>query len=114
MRQAKPKTRREFSEQVRAAIKERDGDCIFCRMNYRVDDECGFFLQIMHYVGRAQGGLGVERNGALGCAKHHSMLDNSKYHKEMKGMFADYLAGLYKGWDPKGLVDNKWKGFAIS
>ena len=111
---AKAKTRREFSEETRQLIKERDGGCIFCKMGYMVDDECGYYLQVMHYVGRAQGGLGVERNGAWGCAKHHAMLDNSGKHKQMKKMFAEYLKGLYPDWDPKELKDNKWKGFAIS
>ena len=62
----------------------------------------------MHYIGRAHGGLGVEENGAVGCAKHHSMLDNSGYHKEMRSMMADYLSGLYPDWDPAKLKDDKW------
>lgn len=104
----KQKYRHEFPQNVRERIRDRDGRCIFCRMGYRADDECGYFPQIMHYIGRAQGGLGVEENGALGCAKHHAMLDNSKHHKEMRSMMADYLKGIYPDWDPAGLKDDKW------
>ena len=72
----------EFTPKVRRAIKDRDrGRCIFCSLL----GNSGYpATQIMHYVGRAQGGLGVEKNGALGCVYHHQQLDNSDKRDAMK------------------------------
>jgi hypothetical protein len=78
-------------------------------MGYKITNEAGGALQVMHYVGRAQGGKGVEENGALGCVYHHQMLDNGLYHNEMKGLFRSYLKSHYPEWDESALIYNKWK-----
>ena len=99
----------EFPPKVREAIRKRDATCIFCRMGYKITNEAGGALQVMHYVGRAQGGKGVEENGALGCVYHHQMLDNGLYHNEMKAIFRGYLKSHYPKWDESALIYNKWK-----
>ena len=96
----------EFSAAVRRKIKERDkGQCIFCNMFGNSGFEAN---QIMHYVARSQGGLGVEQNGALGCVEHHQALDNSPARADMKKLFKDYLTGFYPDWDEKKLAYSKW------
>ena len=96
----------EFTPKVRRAIKERDrGRCIFCSLL----GNSGYpATQIMHYVGRAQGGLGVEKNGALGCVYHHQQLDNSDKRDAMKNIFRGYLLGMYEEWDENDLIYSKW------
>lgn len=98
-----------FDKRTRDRIKARDRGCIFCIMGYRVTDECGEPSQIMHFVPRSQGGLGIEENGAWGCVYHHMLLDNSTYREEMMEMFEDYLKEWYRGWEKEKLVYRKWQ-----
>lgn len=96
-----------FSQKVRDKIKERDkNQCLFCR----IYGNSGFpATQIMHFVGRAQNGLGVEQNGALGCVKHHQELDNSSHRNAMLEDFESYLMECYGDeWDKEKLVYSKW------
>lgn len=100
----------EFSAAERRKIHERDHEtCIFCRLGYKPSKEAGGYPQVMHYVARSHGGLGIEQNGALGCAYHHQMLDNGLYHTEMQGIFRGYLKAHYPDWDESALIYNKWK-----
>lgn len=101
----------EFSAEVRHRIWERDHGCIFCRLGYKPSSEAGGYPQVMHYVARSHGGLGVEQNGALGCAYHHQMLDNGLYHDEMQKLFREYLEEHYPGWNESELTYDKWKIF---
>lgn len=104
----------EFSPRQRAAIKERDGGCIFCKIGYRMEGALSFDLEIMsimHYVPRSGLGLGIEENGAVGCQYHHNMLDNGSggHRKEMLGIFENYLRGIYPDWDVSRLRYDKWR-----
>ena len=104
----KRKYQTEFSQKARQAIRNRDKGCIFCQMGYKTSDESFGDLQIMHYIGRGRGGLGIPENGALGCAYHHQMMDNGLYGPEMREMFKEYLMEQYKGWNEGDLVYDKW------
>lgn len=105
----KRKTQTEFNKKAREEIRRRDGGCIFCKMGYRLSDSIFGDLQIMHYINRSQGGLGIPENGALGCAYHHQMMDNGLYGSEMKEMLRDYLKENYKNWNEEDLIYDKWK-----
>lgn len=100
---------------VRREIYKRDGGCIFCQMNYRMPPEDEFIttmgqLQIMHFVPRSQGGLGIPQNLACGCAWHHMLLDNGKDTRaDMLGRFEAYLKRCYKDWSREKLIYNKWR-----
>lgn len=100
----------DFSTKERTLIKARDEGCIFCRWRYRMEKADAFntsVMEIMHYIPRSQGGLGIARNGAIGCKYHHMMLDNSEHRAEMKEMFKAYLKGMYRDWDEADLVYHK-------
>lgn len=103
----------EFSQTEREKIKERDRGCIFCRQQYRVA-ECKdryqlYGYQIMHYIPRSHGGLGIARNGAVGCLYHHNMLDNGNKgnREEMLAMFRQYLQRHYRDWNESDLTYRK-------
>jgi hypothetical protein len=115
MKKSKQARRREFSQKDRETIINRDRhECIFCRMKYHMEDVDGYGQQlpsIMHYIGRAQGGLGIPENGALGCQCHHEMYDNGNKgrHGEMRGLFREYLMQYYPDWNEEKLVYSKWR-----
>lgn len=101
----------EFSKEARQEIMNRDRGCIFCQMGYEIPEEftASRGLQIMHFVPRSQGGLGIPQNGAVGCIYHHMLLDNGKDHREvMTDLFRDYLKSHYKNWDDLTLTYDKW------
>lgn len=114
MRKSKQAAAREFGSRARKEIIKRDhGECIFCRMRYKPGEAGNFAVgikEIMHYVPRSQGGLGIPENGAVGCRWHHEMLDNGSQgnREEMLGIFREYLEGIYPGWDKKKLTYDKW------
>lgn len=102
----------EFSQKARLQIVERDKGCIFCSRGYHLPPEeftATQELQIMHFIPRSQGGLGVPENGALGCIYHHMLLDNGRdTREEMTEIFEEYLRSIYPDWNKKKLIYNKW------
>lgn len=114
MRRSRQAKAREFNARARREIKERDhGECIFCRMGYRMEGADRFAKEIksiMHYIPRSRNGLGIPENGAIGCQYHHEMMDNGNrgFREEMLGIFREYLRSHYQGWDEKELVYSKW------
>lgn len=104
----------EFSSKARKTIIERDkGECFFCLLRYHMDGATEFDKKIkdlMHYIPRSSGGLGIPENAAVGCRFHHTMYDNGHQgnHYEMREIFKGYLKSRHPGWDEKKLVFNKW------
>lgn len=105
----------EFGQNVRMDIIRRDrGECIFCRMGYDSQKADPFELKvkdIMHFIPRSKGGLGVEQNGAVGCRYHHGLLDNGNRgsRQEMLEIFEGYLKSRYEDWNRKELVYDKYR-----
>ena len=100
----------DFSAKERTLIKDRDYRCIFCRKGYRMGGANDFntsIMEIMHYIPRSQGGLGIARNGALGCKYHHMMMDESEHRAEMRGIMKTYLKGMYQDWNEEDLFYHK-------
>lgn len=95
----------EFSPEARKEIIERDGGCIFCKIDPK--ERTGF--QIMHYIPRSRGGLGIPQNGAVGCLIHHQMLDNGADGKFMRQYFKTYLEAIYGHLDEDDLIYKKWR-----
>lgn len=102
----------DIKNDVRERVKARDGwCCIFCREF----GESGYEpTQIMHYIGRKRGGLGIEENLALGCVAHHQELDNGKDMDKYRSFFKEYLESIYPGWNERELIYSKWSAFAIN
>ena len=77
----KNKVNYNFPKETCELIAERDGnECLFCKLGYHMDKCRSEMLlgipDIMHYINKSQGGLGIEENGVLGCRYHHGLLDN--------------------------------------
>ena len=104
----------EFSAKERQKIIKRDrGQCIFCEMGYPAAGAGYLDLEIkdiMHFIPRSQSGLGVERNGAVGCRYHHTQLDNGNkgLHADMKERFEAYLKKCYPDWNKAELIYQKY------
>ena len=103
----------EFDIKTRTRIKARDKGCIFCNLRYMLPPEPNIFTgryQIMHFIPRSQGGLGIPENGAVGCVYHHTMMDNDRngLRDDMLLIFETYLRARCKDWDKSKLVYDKW------
>lgn len=104
----------QFSKKVQKNIYRRDnGICIFCRENYHMHCKNPMLYElkdVMHYINKSAGGVGVEENGALGCRYHHSLLDNGNkgLRKEMLEVFRQYLKNCYPNWNEAALFYKKY------
>ena len=102
----------EFERETRIQILQRDKyQCLFCRLGKYGKSECDWITDIMHYINRSAGGLGIEENGVTGCRYHHSLLDNGNkgYRKEMLEDMKKYLQGIYPNWNEDMLYYRKEK-----
>ena len=97
----KRKTACDITQKTRHKVYERDGACIICGSHS--------MLQAAHYIGRAQGGLGIEENLVILCAKCHADYDNGYKRKEYGEFIRAYLTNRYPGWDEEELRYNKWR-----
>lgn len=98
-----------ISPKVRQIVRQRDKGCIFC--NYLGFEPTGMNTEIMHYVGRGRGGMGIPENLAVGCIKHHRQMDQGSPldQQMMRFLFRDYLRRIYPDWDESKLyVRNRW------
>lgn len=85
---------------VKDAVYKRDqGRCIFC---HKRGDPVG------HFIGRSQGGCGIEQNIITVCFICHQKLDNTVSREEMKEKARRYLKSKYKDWNEEELYYKKW------
>lgn len=109
----------QFDARTRHRVFVRDGGrCIFCDAGFEGGD--GFergIKDVMHFIPKSQGGLGIEQNGAIGCRFHHMKLDNGNdttLRARMLEHFEKYLRQQYKEkWDRKELTFSKWENESI-
>lgn len=100
------KTKRSKACDIPQAVKhkvwERDGErCIICGSPTAMPNA--------HYIGRAQGGLGVEQNIVTLCQTCHHAYDNSPKRPVYREYIKKYLIDKYgAGWDEEKLVYNKF------
>ena len=91
-----------ISPKVRQEVEERDGhQCIFCK-SYQCRGEA-------HFIGRAQGGLGIPKNLICVCRNCHRELDNGLNTKRYREIAREYLKSCYPDWNEKDLVYDKWR-----
>ena len=96
----------EIPTSVRRLVNERDSGCIFCLAMYEIPQGYRpemYCMEIMHFVSRSSGGLGIPENLAKGCIYHHRMLDHSPKRQEMKLIFETYLRNHYPDWEESRL-----------
>lgn len=87
--------------EVKAQVEKRDGYCcIFCGAPGRGE---------AHFIGRAQGGLGVPENLLTVCRACHNQMDNGMASKLYRMKAEEYLKSKYPEWDKSKLVYNKWR-----
>lgn len=90
-----------ITPKVREAVERRDnGLCIFCKRPGRGE---------AHFIGRAQGGLGVEENILTVCRECHNQMDNGQATKLYRNKAEEYLRSKYPDWDKSKLVYDKWR-----
>lgn len=89
-----------ISNQVRQRVRERDKWCIFCGKQGS---------DIMHFVPRSSGGLGIEQNLALGCRECHMKLDQSIERRERLIIFEKHLESHYGKIDRRDLIYRKYE-----
>ena len=97
------KSKRSKATDIPKAVKERvyerdGGRCIFCWHPG---------LPNAHYIGRGQGGLGIEQNIVTACARCHGELDNGKDIKTYRAIAKAYLTRVYTDWDESKLIYKK-------
>ena len=99
-----PKSRRTkacaIPPEIKKQVEERDGGrCIFCGKPGRGEG---------HYIGRAQGGLGIPENLITVCRICHGQMDNGQATKLYRMAAKEYLQSKYPDWDETKLVYDKW------
>lgn len=100
----------EFSQSTKQLIRKRDMyQCLFCRLGKYGKSECDWIQDIMHYINKSAGGLGIPENGILGCRYHHSLLDNGNkgYRADMLADMRAYLESIYPNWNEEDLYYKK-------
>lgn len=92
----------DIPQAVKQKVWERDGArCIICGSPTAMPNA--------HYIGRAQGGLGVEQNIVTLCQTCHHTYDNSPKRPVYREYIKKYLIDKYgAGWDEEQLVYNKF------
>lgn len=92
----------DIPERIKRRVRERDGNCCII---------CGrpWWLQTAHYIGRAQGGLGIPQNLVTLCRECHEKYDNGDYREEYGQMIHDYLKGWYPDLDKLELRYDKYR-----
>lgn len=104
----------QFDRKTKEKIYFRDhGCCIFCEMGYETEKATYLDLEVkdvMHFIPKSQLGLGIEKNGAIGCRYHHGILDNGNrgMRQEMLERFEAYLRSIYADWSKEELVYKKY------
>ena len=90
----------EISKAVKLAVYERDGGiCLNCARPG---------LPEAHYIGKAQGGLGIEENIVTLCRECHRLYDNSEQRGRIRIKLRAYLRSKYPDWDEKKLYYKKY------
>lgn len=98
----------EIPPEVKKLVEKRDSIngtccCIFCGSPNAKGEA--------HVIGRAQGGLGIEKNLVSVCRECHGKMDNSIYRSLYIEKAKEYLKHIYPDWKEEDLIFNKWKGF---
>lgn len=87
-------------KRVREAVYARDGGrCVICGNRNAAPNA--------HYISRAQGGLGMERNIVTLCPDCHRKYDQSAYRPVYRRMIQAYLMAFYPDMREEDLIYRK-------
>lgn len=89
-----------ISKRVKDVVWERDGGCCVLCGNPRAQPNA-------HYISRAQGGLGIERNIVTLCLNCHRRYDQTADRAEIRLDLREYLESKYPDWDESQLIYQK-------
>ena len=101
---------RDFDRKTKEEIAKRDSIdgwpcCVFCGAAAPTDRIPVW--SNAHFISRAQGGLGIARNGLTLCPTCHRRYDQSTDRSEMRGYFREYLKDQYEDWNEEDLIYRK-------
>lgn len=98
----------EIPKDVKQRVYERDGEqCVGCGRWVPERNACA------HFIARAHGGLGIEKNILTLCDDCHNLLDKvaGERSERLKEELRDYLRGFYGEGFEKECVYDKWGFF---
>lgn len=99
---------RAFTKAAKMAIAQRDEfDCWPCCIYCGKPAPSYLGYSNAHYIGRAQGGLGIPENGLTLCPECHRRYDQTTEREPMRAYFRDYLMQNYPDWDEQKLYWRK-------
>mgnify|MGYP003476139933 FL=1 len=87
-------------KRVKDAVWKRDGGCCVLCGSPRAHPNA-------HYISRAQGGLGIERNIVTLCINCHRRYDQTADRAEIRLDLREYLESRYPDWDESQLIYKK-------
>ena len=89
-----------ISKSVKDAVWKRDGGCCVLCGSPRAQPNA-------HYISRAQGGLGIERNIVTLCLNCHRRYDQTADRAEIRLDLREYLKSKHPDWDESQLIYQK-------
>lgn len=91
----------DIPKEVKQKVLERDGCCVICGRRG---------LPNAHYISRARGGLGIERNIVTLCPQCHYEYDfgNAEQRQACKYIIKKHLARCYPDFNENELYYKKW------
>lgn len=93
--------------EVKRAVWERDGQCsVLSGVWVPVCCAC------CHFVGKAQGGLGIEQNIVTLTPEEHRKYDQTDERKAIRETLMAYLMRRYAEWDERKLYYSKGELYA--
>jgi 5-methylcytosine-specific restriction endonuclease McrA len=92
----------DISEKIRKIVYARDSYddcpcCVFCGVSRN--------LELAHFIGRSQGGLGIPENLITACQSCHKKLDSGK--EGYKDIAMIYLNHKHENWSEEKLYFSK-------
>lgn len=96
----------DFTKNVKEEIAKRDSlddwpCCINCGRPAPLESPTAF--SNAHFIGRAQGGRGIEENGLTLCPGCHRRYDQTTERPILREFFREYLKSKYEDWDEQNL-----------
>lgn len=103
---------RAIPAEVKQAVAERDSFegwpcCINCGEPAPPEKPTAF--SCAHFISRAQGGVGTEKNTLTLCPKCHHKYDQTTERAKLRAFFREYLMEKYPGWNEEDLYYKKEK-----